>query len=64
MARKGSVTRRGRPAARHHANVQSRPRIQKAIDVLGWLDGPVFEPLKDPTSVTRFYVDGGTVAAN
>jgi hypothetical protein len=35
--------------------------VQKTVDFLGWLDGPVFEPLKDPDYFCRFFVDGGTV---
>jgi hypothetical protein len=31
------------------------------IDFSDWLDGPVFEPLKDPASFARFFIDGGTV---
>ncbi len=36
--------------------------LQKTIDFSGWLDGPVFEPLKDPAYFGRFFIDGGTVA--
>jgi hypothetical protein len=32
------------------------------IDFSDWLDGPVFEPLKDPAYFARFFIDGGTVA--
>ena len=35
---------------------------EKTIDFLPWLDGPVFEPLKDPDYFWRFFLDGGTVA--
>jgi hypothetical protein len=31
------------------------------VDFGPWLDGPVFEPLKDPSYFRRFFVDGGTV---
>lgn len=34
---------------------------QKTLDFRPWLDGPVFEPLKDRTYFERFFVDGGTV---
>ena len=34
---------------------------ENTIDVEPWLDGPVFEPLKDPQYFQRFFVDGGTV---
>ena len=33
-----------------------------AIDFLRWLEGPIFEPLKDPEYFQRFFVDGGTVS--
>lgn len=35
---------------------------EKTIDFAQWLEGPVFEPLKDPSYFSRFFVDGGTVA--
>jgi hypothetical protein len=35
---------------------------EKTIDFLEWLDGPVFEPLRDPEYFQRFFIDGGTVA--
>jgi len=35
---------------------------EKTIDFRHWLDGPVFEPLKDPDYFRRFFIDGGTVA--
>ena len=31
------------------------------VDFTQWLDGPVFEPLKDPSYFQRFFLDGGTV---
>jgi hypothetical protein len=34
---------------------------QNTIDVRQWLDGPMFEPLKNPEYFERFFVDGGTV---
>ena len=34
---------------------------EKTIDFRQWLDGPVFEPLKDPEYFRRFFIDGGTV---
>lgn len=36
--------------------------LEKTVDFQKWLDGPVFEPLKDPAYFARFFVDGGTVA--
>ena len=35
---------------------------EKTIDFRQWLDGPVFEPLKDPDYFRHFFLDGGTVA--
>ena len=32
------------------------------VDFAAWLNGPVFEPLKDPEFFTRFFLEGGTVA--
>ena len=32
------------------------------IDFAPWLEGPVFEPLKDPDYFQRFFLDGGTVS--
>jgi hypothetical protein len=32
------------------------------VDFAAWLEGPVFEPLKDKAYFQRFFLDGGTVA--
>jgi hypothetical protein len=32
------------------------------IDFTQWLDGPIFEPLRDPQYFERFFLDGGTVS--
>ena len=34
----------------------------KTIDFSPWLNGPIFEPLKDPEYFRRFFLDGWTVA--
>jgi hypothetical protein len=34
---------------------------ENTIDFHPWLDGPVFQPLKDPAFFKRAFVDGGTV---
>jgi hypothetical protein len=34
---------------------------ENTIDFEPWLDGPVFEPLKDRQYFQRFFLDGGTV---
>lgn len=33
----------------------------KTLDFRQWLEGPIFEPLKDPEYFRRFFLDGGTV---
>ena len=35
---------------------------EKTIDFRQWLDGPVFEPLKETGYFRLFFLDGGTVA--
>lgn len=34
---------------------------EKTVDFSDWLEGPVFEPLKDPHYFRRFFLEGGTV---
>jgi len=34
---------------------------EKTIDFRQWLDGPVFEPLRDRQYFRRFFLEGGTV---
>ena len=34
---------------------------ENTIDFAPWLEGPMFEPLKDLQYFQRFFVDGGTV---
>jgi len=36
--------------------------VEGTVDFEGWLDGPVFEPLKDKDYFRRFFIEGGTVA--
>jgi hypothetical protein len=36
--------------------------LNSTVDFSQWLDGPVFEPLKDPSYFQRFFLEGGTVA--
>jgi hypothetical protein len=35
---------------------------QKTVDFEAWLQGPVFEPVRDPEYFRRFFLDGWTVA--
>ncbi len=34
---------------------------ERTVDFRPWLEGPVFEALKDPAYFRKFFVDGGTV---
>ncbi len=34
---------------------------ERTVDFRPWLEGPVFEALKDPAYFREFFVDGGTV---
>jgi hypothetical protein len=46
----------------YHIHVTFNDNSEKTIDFGQWLDGSVFEPLKDPNYFRRFFLDGGTVA--
>jgi len=35
--------------------------VENTVDFEPWLDGPVFEPLRDPACFRRFFLEGGTV---
>ena len=35
--------------------------VENTVDFGPWLDGPVFEPLRDQTYFRRFFLEGGTV---
>lgn len=45
----------------YRIHVTFNDNTEKTIDFLPWLEGPVFEPLKDPDYFGRFFLDGGTV---
>jgi hypothetical protein len=36
--------------------------LEGTVDFARWLEGPVFEPLKDVAYFSRFFLEGGTVA--
>lgn len=36
--------------------------VENTVDFSQWLDGPIFEPLRDTQYFQRFFLDGGTVA--
>jgi hypothetical protein len=46
----------------YRIHVTFNDNTEKTIDFLPWLEGPVFEPLKDLDYFGRFFLDGGTVA--
>jgi hypothetical protein len=52
--------------AKHEGRLRLRlvfdDRTAKTVDFRRWLNGPVFEPLKDVKYFQRFFIDGGTVA--
>src|SRR6266853_1310911 len=35
---------------------------EKTIDLKPWLEGPVFEPLKNARRFRKFFLDGGAIA--
>ena len=36
--------------------------VEAVVDFADWLTGPVFEPLRNPTTFSQFFIDGGTIA--
>jgi len=45
----------------YHIHLTFNDNSEKTVDFCPWLDGPVFEPLKDLNYFRRFFLDGGTV---
>ncbi len=45
----------------HRIHVTFSDSTEGTIDFRQWLEGPVFEPLKESTYFRRFFIDGGTV---
>lgn len=45
----------------YRIHVTFNDNSEKIIDFRSWLEGPVFEPLKDQDYFKRFFLDGGTV---
>ena len=35
--------------------------VEETVDFSDWLEGPIFEPLKDAAYFRRFFIEGGTV---
>src|SRR5437899_11039342 len=44
----------------HRIRLTFNDNTKKTIDFSQWLEGPVFEPLRDPEYFRRFFLDGGT----
>jgi hypothetical protein len=49
-------------AGGYRLRVEFSDNSAKTIDFHEWLEGPVFEPLRDTQYFQRFFIDGGTVA--
>ncbi|MGH7487300.1 MAG: DUF2442 domain-containing protein [bacterium] len=48
--------------AGYRIHVTFNDGTEASVDFESWLDGPVFEPLKQAAYFRKFFVDGGTVA--
>ena len=35
--------------------------LEADVDFSDWLEGPVFEPLREPHYFRRFFIEGGTI---
>ena len=46
----------------YRIHVQFNDKTAKTIDFGPWLEGPMFEPLKDLDYFRKFFLDGGTIA--
>lgn len=45
----------------HRIHVAFNDGVEGTVDFSPWLQGQVFEPLKDPGYFQRFFLEGGTV---
>lgn len=45
----------------YRIHVMFNDNFEKTIDFSQWLQGPIFEALKDPNYFQRFFIDGGTI---
>jgi hypothetical protein len=45
----------------HMIHLTFNDGVEKTLDFARWLEGPVFEPLKDAGYFQRFFLEGGTV---
>jgi hypothetical protein len=46
----------------HKIHLAFNDGVESTVDFSQWLEGPLFEPLKDPRYFQRFFLEGGTVA--
>lgn len=46
----------------YRIHVTFNDNSEKTIDFKDWLQGPIFEPLKDIEYFKRFFVDGWTIS--
>jgi len=46
----------------HRIHVTFNDGKSSTIDFVQWLEGPIFEPLRDTEYFQRFFLDGGTVS--
>lgn len=46
----------------YRINLTFNDGVAETIDFEQWLEGPVFEPLRDVGYLQRFFLEGGTVA--
>ncbi|HXU45474.1 MAG TPA: DUF2442 domain-containing protein [Thermoanaerobaculia bacterium] len=46
----------------HRIHLTFQDGSEATVDFEQWLEGPIFEPLKDPEYFRRFFLDGGTIA--
>jgi uncharacterized protein DUF2442 len=49
-------------AGDHRIRVTFDDGVTGTVDLWPWLEGPVFEPLRDVAYFRQFVLDGGTVA--
>ncbi len=45
----------------HKVHLVFHDGIEGTVDIGQWLDGPVFEPLKDRAFFQRFFIEAGTL---
>ena len=45
----------------HRIHLRFSDAREKTVDYEGWLNGPVFEPLRDEAYFRQFFIEAGTV---